>query len=147
MKYGEFIRFSSYLDGGDDYPKGFKDTERTRLYKELGFVHPCEIPLYKSFPCKLFSYEAEVCGEYANEYTTAVRKYMLLYFKAAGNYELILESLKTISTDKQLRDNFPELLIFYTIPEDKGRELVPIETLNRCKALLRESRQLILENL
>jgi hypothetical protein len=37
---------------------------------------------------------------------------MLLYFKAAGNYELISESLKAISTDKQLDDNFPEFLIF-----------------------------------
>jgi hypothetical protein len=72
---------------------------------------------------------------------------MLLYFQAVENYKLILESLNTVSTGKQLVDNFPELLIFYTIENDDNKQLVPIEKLNRCKTPLRESRHLILESI
>jgi hypothetical protein len=146
---GEYIMFSNNMSGGKNYPDGFKEAEKwgNRLYSDFGFVCSSDIPLFKHFPCKFRGYDLEVCGEYAEEYVKAVREYMLLYFQVVGNYKLILESLNTVSTDKQLADNFPELLIFYTTPDDSGKELVPIEKLNRCKTLLRESHHLFLESI
>jgi hypothetical protein len=146
---GEYIRFSNNMSGGKNYPDGFKEAEKWKnhLYSDFGFVRSSDIPLLNHFPCKFPSYDLEVCGEYAEEYVKAVRKYMLLYFQAAENYKLILESLNTVSSDKQLAENFPELLIFYTIEDDNDKKLVPIEKLNRCKALLQESRHLFMESL
>jgi hypothetical protein len=145
---GEYIMFSNNMSGGKSYPAGFKEAEKwgNRLYSDFGFVRSSDIPLLKHFPCKFPSYDLEVCGEYAEDYAKAVRKYMLLYFQAAENYKLILESLNTVSSDKQLADNFPELLIFHTIEDDDNKQLVPIEKLNRCKTMLRESRHLFLES-
>jgi hypothetical protein len=102
-----------------------------------------DIPLLKQFPCKVFEYSIKASDEHAEEYVKAVRKYMLLYFQAVESYKLILESLNTVSTDKQFADNFPELLIFHTIEDDDNKQLVPIEKLNRCKTLLRESCHLL----
>jgi hypothetical protein len=146
---GEYIRFSNNMSGGKNYPSGFKETEKWKnhLYSDFGFVCSSDIPLLKHFPCKFPCYDLNVCDEYAEDYTKAVRKYMLLYFQAVENYKLILESLNTVSSDKQLAENFPELLIFYTIEDDDNKQLVPIEKLNRCKALLQESRHLFMESL
>ena len=146
---GEYIRFSDNMSGGKNYPDGFRDAEKwgNRLYSDFGFVRSSDIPLLKHFPCKFPCYELEVCDEYAEDYIKAVRKYMLLYFQAVENYKLILESLNTVSTDKQLADNFPELLIFYTIEDNDNKQLVPIEKLNRCKTLLRESHRLFIETI
>jgi hypothetical protein len=145
---GEYIRFSNNMSGGKNYPAGFKEAEKWKnhLYSDFGFVCSSDIPLLKHFPCKFPGYDLKVYDEYAEDYTKAVRKYMLLYFQAAENYKLILESLNTVSSDKQLAENFPELLIFYTIEDDDNKQLVPIEKLNRCKAMLRESRDLFLES-
>jgi hypothetical protein len=145
---GEYIMFSNNMSGGKNYLAGFKEAEKwgNRLYNDFGFVRSSDIPLLKHFPCKFPSYDLEVCGEYAEEYVKAIRKYMLLYFQAVENYKLLLESLNTVSSDKQLADNFPELLIFYTIEDDDNKKLVPIEKLNRCKTMLRESRHLFLES-
>jgi hypothetical protein len=147
-KFDGYIDFINHLESGKGYPDGFSDIEKRQKsqYEAFGFVPSYEIPLLKHFPCKVCEYSLEVCDEYAEDYTRAVRKYMLLYFQAAENYKLILESLNTVSTDKQLSDNFPELLIFCTIEDDGSKQLVPIEKLNRCKALLRESRRLFLES-
>jgi hypothetical protein len=120
---GEYIRFSNYMSGGKNYPDGFREAEKwgNRLYSDFGFIRSSDIPLLKHFPCKFPDYELEVCNEYTGDYVKAVRKYMLLYFQAVENYKLILESLNTVSTDKQLADNFPELLIFYTIEDDGNK--------------------------
>jgi hypothetical protein len=146
---GEYINFSNNMRGGKNYPDGFRETERwnNRLYSDFGFVCSSDIPLLKQFPCKFPGYEIEVCDKYAEDYTKAIRKYMIVYFKAVENYKLILESLNTVSTDKQLAGNFPELLIFHTIEDDENKQIVPIEKLNRCKALLRESRSLFYESI
>jgi tRNA U54 and U55 pseudouridine synthase Pus10 len=148
-KYGEYIEFTNHLKSGKGYPDGFIDVEgrNKRQYEAFGFVSSSDIPLLKQFPCKVCEYSIKVCDEYADDYIKAVRKYMLLYFRAVENYKLILESLNTVSSDKMLADNFPELLIFYTIEDDDNKRLVPIEKLNRCKALLRESRHLFLESI
>jgi hypothetical protein len=148
-KYEEYIDFTNHLKSGKGYPDGFIDIERRNKhqYEDFGFVPSDDIPLLKRFPCKVLEYSIKVCDEYAEDYTKAVRKYMILYFKAVENYKLILESLNTISTDKQLVDDFPELVIFYTIPEEDNKQLVPIEKINRCKAILRESRGLFMESL
>jgi hypothetical protein len=148
-KYGEFIEFTNHLKSGKGYPDGFIEAEgrNKRQYEAFGFVSSCDIPLLKQFPCKVCEYSVKVCDEYADDYIKAVRKYMLLYFQAAENYKLILESLNTVSSDKQLADNFPELLIFYTIEDENDKRLVPIEKLNRCKVLLRESRHLFFESI
>ncbi|MDR1937841.1 MAG: hypothetical protein LBQ73_05005 [Tannerellaceae bacterium] len=146
---GEYIMFSNNMRGAKNYPDGFREAEswQNHLYEDFGFVPSSDIPLLKHFPCKLHEYDLDVCDEYAEDYTNAVRKYMLLYFHAVETYKLILESLNTVSTDKQLVDNFPELVIFCTIQEDNDKQLVPIEKLNRCKTLLRESRHLFMESL
>jgi hypothetical protein len=146
---GEYIRFSNNMGGGKNYPDGFRKAEKwgNRLYSDFGFDRPSDIPLLKYFPCKFSGYELEVCDKYAEDYARAVRKYMLLYFQAAEDYKLILESLNAVSTDKQLSDSFPELLIFCTAEDDGNKRLVPIEKLTRCKALLRESRHLFLESI
>jgi hypothetical protein len=148
-KYGEYIEFANHLESGKGYPNGFIDVEERnkRQYEAFGFVPSYDIPLLKHFPCKTFEYNIKVCDEYTEDYTKAVRKYMILYFNAVENYKLILESLNTISSDKQLADDFPELVIFYTLPEESDRQLVPIEKINRCKAMLRESRGIFLESL
>jgi hypothetical protein len=147
-KFDGYIDFRDHLKSGKGYPDGFIDIEKRQncRYEAFGFVPSYDIPLLKQFPCKVCEYGIEVCDEYAEDYTRAVRKYMLVYFKAVENYKLILESLNTVSSDKQLADNFPELLIFYTIPEDSGKQLVPIEKLNRCKELLRKSHRLFIES-
>jgi hypothetical protein len=146
---GEYIMFSNNMGGGKKYPAGFKEAEKwgNRLYSDFGFVRSCDIPLLKHFPCKFPGYDLEVCDKYAEEYSKAVRNYMLLYFQAVEHYRLVLAGLQMISTDKQLADNFPELLIFFTIEDDNDKQLVPIEKLNRCKTLLRESRHLFLESI
>jgi hypothetical protein len=148
-KYRDYIEFTNHLKSGKGYPDGFIDTKgrNKRQYEVFGFVPSYDIPLLKYFPCKVYEYSIKVCDKYAEDYTKVIRKYMLLYFQAAENYKLILESLSTVSTDKQLSDNFPELLIFYTIEDNDNNQLVPIEKLNRCKALLRESRHLFLESI
>jgi hypothetical protein len=146
---GEYIIFSNNMHSGKNYPDGFREAEswKNHLYKDLGFVPSSDIPLLNYFPCKFPSYDLDVCDEYAEDYTKAVRKYMLLYFHAVESYKLILESLSTVFSDKQLADNFPELVIFCAIPDEKDKKLVPIEKLNRCKTLLRESRNLFMESL
>jgi hypothetical protein len=148
-KFDGYIDFRNHLKSGKGYPDGFMDIEKRQKgqYEDFGFVPSYDIPLLKQFPCKVYEYSLKVCDEYAEDYIRAVRKYILLYFNAVENYKLILESLNTISTDKQLADNFPELLIFYTIEDDNDNKLVPIEKLNRCKALLQESRHLFMESL
>ncbi|MDR2782550.1 MAG: hypothetical protein LBB48_01675 [Treponema sp.] len=148
-KYGEYIEFTNHLKSGKGYPDSFIDVENhnKRKYEAFGFVPSYDIPLLKQFPCKTFEYNIKVCDEYAEDYTKAVRKYMILYFNAVEKYKLILESSNTISTDKQLADDFPELVIFYTLPEESDKHLVPIEKINRCKAMLRESRYIFLESL
>jgi hypothetical protein len=150
-KFDGYIDFRNHLKSGKGYPDGFIDIEKRQKcqYEAFGFVPSCDIPLLKQFPCKVYEYSLKVCDEYVEDYTNAVRKYMLLYFQAAESYKLILESLNTVSTDKQLADNFPELLIFYTIEDDdnSNKQLVPIEKLSRCKTLLRESRHLFMESL
>jgi hypothetical protein len=148
-KYGEYIEFTNNLKSGKGCPDGFVDAEgrNKRRYEAFGFVSSCDIPLLKHFPCKVCEYSIKVCDKHAEDYTKAVRKYMLLYFQVTENYKLILESLNTVSTDKQLSDNFPELLVFYTIEDEGDKPLVPTEKLNRCKTLLRESRHLFLESI
>jgi hypothetical protein len=148
-KFDGYIDFRSRLKSGKGYPDGFIDLEKRQKcqYEDFGFVPSYDIPLLKQFPCKVCEYGLTVCDEYAEDYTKAVRKYILVYFKAVENYKLILESLNTIFTDKQLADNFPELLIFYTIPEDSDKQIVPIEKLNRCKELLRKSHYLLIESI
>jgi hypothetical protein len=149
-KYEKYINFTNHLKSGKGYPDGFRDIERSgkHQYKDFGFVPSYDIPLLKWFPCEVFEYGINVCDEYAEDYAKAVRKYMILYFKAAENYKLIRESLNAISTDKQLADDFPELVIFYTLPEENNnKQPVPIEKINRCKAMLRESRGLFMESL
>ena len=148
-KFDGYIDFRNHLKSRKCYPDGFIDIEKRQKcqYEAFGFVPSYAIPLLKQFPCKVCEYSLEVCDEYAEDYTKAVRKYMLLYFQAVESYKLILESLNVVSTEKQLADNFPELLIFYTIEDDgnSNKQLVPIEKLNRCKTLLRESRHLFME--
>jgi hypothetical protein len=146
-KFEEYIDFSNHLKGGENYPDGFKNEKRTERYKDFGFIASHAIPLLRGFPCKVCDYSVRVCDKYADDYIKAVRKYILVYFKAVEKYKLILESLNTISTDKQLADDFPELVIFYTLPEENDKQLIPIEKLNRCKTMLRESRGLFLESL
>jgi hypothetical protein len=148
-KFEEYIEFTNHLKSGKGYPDGFIDIEKShrKQYEDFGFVPSGDIPLLKQFPCKVLEYSIKVSDEYAEEYTKAVRKYMILYFKAIENYKLILESLNVVSTDKQLINDFPELIIFYTIPEEEDKQLVPIEKLNRCKTMLRESRGLFMESL
>jgi hypothetical protein len=149
-KYGEYIEFQNNLKCGEGYPTGFIDVERRgrRRYEEFGFVPSDEIPLLKWFPRKAFDYNIQARGEYAADYTKAVRKYMLLYFKTEENYRLILESLHTVSTDKQLADEFPELVIFCTMPEEPhNKQPVPTESISRCKMMLKEARSLFLESL
>jgi hypothetical protein len=146
-KFEEYIDFSNHLKSGENYPDGFKNEEKTERYRDFGFIASHEIPLLRQFPCKVCEYSIRVCDKYAEDYIKSVRKYILVYFKAMEKYKLILDCLNTISTDKQLAEDFPELVIFYTLPEEDDKQLVPVETINRCKAILRESRGLFMENL
>jgi hypothetical protein len=148
-RFDGYIDFRNHLKGGKGYPDGFIDIEKRQnfQYEDFGFIPSYDIPLLKQFPCKVCECVLKVSDEYAEDYTRAVRKYMLLYFQAAGNYKLILESLNIISSDKQLADNFPELLIFFTTEDNNDKQIVPIEKLNKCKALLRESHHLFMESL
>jgi hypothetical protein len=120
---GEYIMFSNNMSGGKNYPDGFRQAEKwgNHLYSDFSFIRSFDIPLLRHFPCKFPGYNLEVCEEYAGDYVKAVRKYMLLYFEAVENYKLILGSFNTVFSDKQLADNFPELLISHTI-EDEDNE-------------------------
>jgi len=148
-KYSEFIMYDNHLGYGKDYPEDFIDVEKRnrRQYIAFGFVPADNIPLLKQFPIRADEYSVRVSDQYANEYTNAVRKYMVLYFEAETNYKIILESLNTISTDKELSDEFPELLMFFTIDEDVKKPPVSKDNLVRCKKLLKASRQLFIESL
>ena len=148
-KYAEYIEFDNTLQHGENYPEGFIEVERKNRYQYIafGFTPSSDIPMLKYFPCKTNKYFIEVSREYEGDYEKAVRKYIHLYFEAQKNYKLILESLGTISTDKQLEEEFPELLIFYTLPEENEKKPIPKEKITKYKSLLKESRQLFLESL
>jgi hypothetical protein len=137
-RFDEYIDFRNHLKGGKGYPDGFIDIEKRQnyQYEDFGFIPSYDIPLLKQFPCKVCECILKVSDEYAEDYT-----------KAVGNYKLIFESLNTISSDKQLAKNFPELLIFFTAEDNYDKQVVPIEKLNKCKALLRESHHLFMESL
>lgn len=139
-KYSEYINFIDCMQAGNNYPKDFKDNEKDAKYEMLGFVPSRNIPLLKEFPCQVGSYYIKVSDNYIKRYTTAIRKYMLLYFEAASNYDLILKSLEGISTDKQLFDDFPELLMFFDNPKKKEEKnfIVGEDTEKRCKELLKK---------
>jgi hypothetical protein len=149
-KFADYIVYENNLQCGKNYPEDFIEIEKQkrRDYKDFGFVPSGDVPLLKHFPCKANEYYIHVSDEYAEDYTKAVRKYMLLYFEAITNYKLILEGLNTISTDKELEDEFPELVIFFTLPEDdKKRPIISKERISKCKSLLKENRHLFVENL
>jgi hypothetical protein len=138
-KYAEYIEFSDTMKSGKGYPDDFKAEERKRDYRNLGFVPSGEIPLLKKFPCKTDGfYNIRVCDDYADAYTKAVRKYIFLYFEAVKNYNIIFESLKLISTDKELSYAFPELLPFCTARKKEDKQPVPVEKFTRCKELLKK---------
>ena len=147
-KYSDFIYYDNHLQNGRNYPDGFIDVERRnrRQYSDFGFIPSGDIQLLKQFPCSAGEWEIKVSNEYSDEYTKAVAKYLHLYFEAQKNYNLILESLNTISTDKELTNEFPELVIFFSLPEDEEQS-VPKEKLIRCKTLLKECRNLFLESI
>jgi hypothetical protein len=148
-KFAEYIEFDNTLHPSENYPEGFNEVERKNRYqyKAFGFIPSCDIPLLKYFPCKTNKYFLEVNREYEADYEKAVRKYIHLYFEAQQNYKLILESLNTINSDKQLEDEFPELLIFYTLPEENEKKPVSKEKIVKCKSLLKENRKLFLDSL
>jgi hypothetical protein len=148
-KYSDFILFYDHLHGGKDYPEGFREVEgqNRRQYEDFGFIPSCDIPLLKQFPCLADTWSIKVSDEYSKEYNKAVTKYMHIYFEAQKNYKLILESLNMISTDKELNEEFPELVIFFTLPDDDDQPTVSKEKLDKCKTLLKESRQLFLESI
>jgi len=147
-KYSDFIYFDNHLYGGKNFPDGFIDIERCkqRQYKDFGFIPSGEIELLKSFPCFAEKWEIIVSNEFAEEYVKAVRKYIFIYFEAQKNYKLILETLNTISTDKELTEEFPELVIFLTLSDDEKQQ-VSKEKMVKCKSLLKECRQLFIENI
>jgi len=148
-EYAEYINYENCLHHGNNYPEGFIEVKRKNRYQYLafGFVPSDDIPLLKYFPCKANKYHLEVNKEYEADYEQAVRKYIHLYFEAQKNYKLILESLNTINTDKQLEEEFPELLFFFALPESNGEKPVSKEKINSCKTLLKQSRHLFLESL
>jgi len=148
-KYAEYIEFDNTLHHGENYPEGFIEIEKRERfqYRAFGFTPSGDIPLLKFFPCKTNKYYLEVDKEHEGEYEKAVKKYIHLYFEAQMKYKLILESLNTISTDKQLEEEFPELLIFFTLPEDNEKKPIPKDKIAKCKSLLKENRELFLESL
>jgi hypothetical protein len=148
-KFSEYINFENHLYPGDNYPDGFIEAEKRNRskYRSFGFVPSSDIPLLKYFPCKADKYYLAVIREYEGEYEKAVRKYIHLYFEVQTTYNLILESLNTITSDKQLEDEFPELLIFFTLPEENEKQPIPKERIAKCKSLLKENRKLFLDSL
>jgi hypothetical protein len=146
-KYEAYIDFTDTLESSRNYPKEFKESENGRRYKEFGFVPSHRIPLLKPFPCPKDRYCNRVCDRYANRYIKAVRKYMLVYFETVSDYTIILESLKNISTEKQLLDTLPELLEFYTLPEKEkkaGDVKKPDIPERRCRELLQKEIQALI---
>jgi hypothetical protein len=148
LKYPKFIYYDNHLQYGKGFPDGFIDTERGMRgqYKKFGFIPSGEVPLLDQFPCEAGEWDIKVNDEYSEIYTKAVRKYIIIFFEAQKNYKLILESLSIISTDKDLEDEFPELLIYFSLPEKEERT-IPKEKLAKCKTLLKENRKLFIENL
>ena len=149
LEFAEYVNFENHLYPGKNYPDGFIETEKRDRYqyKAFGFMPAADIPLLKYFPCKADKYFLEVSKEYEDAYEKAVKKYIHLYFESQITYKLILESLNTITSDKQLEDEFPELLIFFTLPEENEKKPIPKERIAKCKSLLKENRKLFLDSL
>jgi len=79
-------------------------------------------------------------GAHEKQATSILRSYMVKYLTAREAYENMQQVLLGISTFKQLEETLPELVKY--LPKDQTESvtaLVPIEQINKVKALFRKN--------